>query len=264
MYKKVTFLPVFITILLLFWLASGCAPTYVPNALHTPLLYEKGEVEFNVHTGTNMVDAQVAVAVTENAQKKGGFAVMGNISASNREKKNGAGEITSKDKHFYGEGAVGHYWRLGEGAVVEAYGGYGAGNASAVGSYTFGSSTNIINAEGDLQRFFVQGDIGASTRFFEGGFATRISHVRFPTYMEDGVAIDNVSGTFFEPALFLRFGGGGSSKKSPNIKASMQFGLNIPFDKDVPFDFNIINLAVGVSVHLNRAYLKDRMRDIRK
>ena len=231
---------------------TSCAPTYLPNGLHTPLLYEKGEIEVNISTGTNQFDGQVAAAIANH------LAIMGNFASANFNDES-SGEFS---RHRLAEFAVGTFFPIGSAGSFEAYAGYGRGRGDSKDEGLISNNNTFITAEGNYNRLFLQTNIGVTTKFVEAGLGLRASHLSFSNYTENGTVFsDPPSALFIEPAMFLRLGGGSDQKW--NVKGFMQLGFSAPVAQEIEFDHQGLIVNLGVSFRFNRLYQKERIRDIR-
>ena len=228
---------------LILFLLTSCAPTYIPNALHVPLFYEKGEVEANISTGSNQVDAQVAIALTDH------LAIMSNFAWADFE---GPTE-PEFSQHQLAEFAIGTFFPIGNSGSFEVYGGYGRGKGNSTDEGLISNNSTYISAEGSYSRIFLQTNIGLNTDFLETGFGLRGSQVSFSNYTQNGTVFSNPPSAFFvEPALFLRMGGGDG--ENWNIKGFMAVGLSAPLKEVIEFDHQGLFFNLGLLFRFNKFY----------
>jgi hypothetical protein len=200
----------------------SCAPVYVPNTRNAALFRGAGEFQGSVHFGEG-IDAQGAVSVTNH------IGVMGNYNYVNRN--------TSEDddddkyvKHKFWEAAVGYYENSGK-ICYEIFGGYGKGEGTSLGNYSWFGQSKIL-ATGTYQRFFIQPSIGSNKNIFNWIVSTRISYVDFTKFSYDNqVATYNSPVLFFEPAFTGRINFG----QSP-IYSQFQTGFSFTTQGDTVFD----------------------------
>lgn len=224
---------------------QACAPTYFPNAVHSPMLFsnqvfDEKDVTFGAYLGTSGVDGQLAFAMNKS------FAMMFNTAISPR----------NKEYSYFGEVGIGNYHNFGRKQQLhfEIYGGGGLGFAKSIDSTSlFGSPSSKI-AEGNYSRFFIQPVFGLNKAAFETSIAVRTVLINHSKYIENSVEIDVPNAVFFEPAFNLRFGFGGEGFFE-NKKLSLQLGLPIALDSDkVLFDYEPIILNLGFIWRPKRDY----------
>lgn len=225
--KKIQ-LPYLLSIGLIAFLLGSCAPAYVPNVISTPLLSNKGEMQFSVNTGIAGFDPQFAYAVTDH------IGVMVNGSFANWT----SDSTDNYHKHKFLEIGTGYYTKLGESARFETFGGVGFGNLHANYSNDLWISRATVNST----RFFIQPTIGATTKVFDGSFATRVAYVSLTQDEIKG------SGIFLEPVLTGKIG-------YKNVKGVMQLGLSLPFNhNDLIFNYQPFIFSVGLQVNIGKLY----------
>ncbi len=222
-------------------LLLSCAPVYIPNAVHSPLFSEKGEIDFSGDIGSNGVDAQFAISPVNH------FALMLNGSYMN----DTPDDTSYQDYHWhlYGEAGAGYYMRFGSVLRFEAFAGFGMGEAETLDEYTFFETDQSILAKGYYQRAFIQPAIGAVTPIFEGGLALRMCYVHFSRFVandeeaviEEEVQEDNV---FLEPVLYARIGW-------KWIKFQIQGGFSYPVSKEIVFAHQPLLLSMGIHFHFD-------------
>ncbi len=217
-------------------LQSACAPVYVPNTRHTPLLDDKGEVHAAVHGGTNGADVQAAIAVSNS---------VGLVAAGSFGTNEGSGSLDADyHKHSYGELGLAYFKPFGKIGRFEALGGAGLGTAEAVNQYDF-FGPQEVQATGNYRKYFVQGNLGVETGALEAGVALRLAQVVFTEFEASNVTHDQTeSGTFFEPAAFARLGW-------KNIKLESQLGVSGLLQDEVAFDYETILFSLGIHFQFN-------------
>lgn len=218
----------FVTIGFVSLLLGSCAPAYVPNVISTPLLSNKGEMQLSVNTGIAGFDPQFAYAVTDyiGVMVNGSFANWTSDSTDNFH------------KHKFVEIGTGYYTKLGESGRFETFCGFGFGNLKAKYSNDLWISMATVNST----RFFVQPTIGATTKMFDGSFATRIVFVNLTQEDIKG------SGVFVEPVLTGKVG-------YKNVKGVIQLGFSLPFNhNDLIFNYQPFIFSVGLQVNIGKLY----------
>lgn len=227
-------------------LFSACNVAYIPNRHNVPLMQEKKDASISIST-TNL---QGAYAVTDN------IAVMGNVyfrenSWENNPDSNTTLNYDYQANRLLGELGVGYYKPLGENAVFELYGGGGLGNIG----FELKDSNPIYDREykANIQKLFIQPDIGFKSQYFDFVFSTRFSLVNFhdvdtTNYSISSLDSDNLYNLdkqpflFLEPALTLRFGykfikaytqGIVATKLNPEQINYRSFGVNVGIELDL-------------------------------
>lgn len=216
---------------MLSFLFGSCAPVYLPPAAHIPQFSKKGETQIAVHAGTNGADLQAAHSLGNS------FALMGTFSTNL-----GTGET---NQHIYGEIAGGFFKPTESIVRLSAYGGFGMGTATGESSWTFNGSVITDQASASLYRAFIQGNTGVSSGIVDFGLATRLVFIGV-SYSEKNfnpVPPETVTGFLVEPVLSLGLG-------SPVIKAVGQFGLSLPIEEQIDFEYNPILISLGLQFSL--------------
>ncbi|WP_375448317.1 hypothetical protein [uncultured Fibrella sp.] len=217
-------------------LCQSCRTVYTPNALNVPLLQEQGEIKLLVAPN----NYQAAYAVTD----KIGIIANGRVATSaNSSTINGAADnFDAKNTVF--EAGVGYYGRTGRNLTYELYGG---GGISQVGFHGTGSSVGK-NYDVSGMKFFVQPNIGFTSRGFDIAFSTRLSGLQFSTATGNYTATDlknnDLDGLaksthlFLEPAITLRGG-------YKYVKLQMQLGGSFKLTQAViPYNGLIANVGL--------------------
>jgi hypothetical protein len=106
-----------IVVVLVVFTLQACAPVYIPSARHTHQLDKKGEISAAVYSGTNGVDGQAAVAVSD----KVGILGAGSFGTNEEE---GSPDY---HRHSYGELGVEYFRAIGRIGRLELIGGGGLG-----------------------------------------------------------------------------------------------------------------------------------------
>ncbi len=222
---KFTILHIIAVIALATGLLPGCAPTYVPNVVNTPMLTNKGEFHANLNTGTAGFDPQLSYAITDN------IGVMLNGSLENRHRDS----TDSHHRHKFVEFGAGYFTKFSGLGRFETYVGYGRGTINAHYDFIFWESFSDVK----YNRIFVQPAIGISTRWFDGSFALRMAYV-------DIFQLNHrTDGFFMEPTVTVKLG-------YDYFKIVSQMGYSFPADNYVRFDYEPFMFSVGVQVTLGR------------
>lgn len=151
------------------------------------------------------------------------------------------GSFLTKDerKQYFREVGVGGYTGLAKSITLEMYVGYGYGTSSdTAGLVGFPSEFNR-SSYGAFNRWFLQTNIGYVSENFEGGFAMRVSNVKFTNLRDNYIPFTRSESTFFEPSFVGKIG-------SENLKfvGSMTFPMRI---SGAPlFGFDTFTISTGV------------------
>jgi len=205
-------------ILLGLLLLSGCAPIYVPGAVHVPLLHKAGDIHAALHGGTHGGQLDAAFAVTDYlAVRASGQAFAGSREDAQGTYLSGGGGISL----FYGgpkttEGAFAHGLRAS--ANLEVHG----GRSSGEGELTISNPPNPVVYSARWIRPALQGDVAYEWEYFALGAALRFSSIQI--WHDQGTELGGQSAslTSAEPVAFARFG-------TRAVKFQLQAGLSIPF-----------------------------------
>lgn len=207
---------------------SSCAPMYIPNKVNIPLLSHAGELQVGAFGATSGLDPQVTYAITNHV------AVMANGSFRNDEPDS---TTTNYHKHSFGELGVGYYKQLSDNLRFEVFAGYGGGNIEAL----YSNSLFSDYAKTKIKRFFIQPDVGFTTKVVDPGLAMRFVIVNATQ------ANQNITRAFLEPAVSLKAG-------FEYIKFVFQAGLSIPFQNDNMIEQEPFIAAVGIQAYLFKGY----------
>lgn len=222
-------------IIILLVIFSACAPVYIPNTHNAALFRGAGEFQGSVHLSEG-IDAQGAVSVSQH------IGLMGNYAYTNR---------TSSDvdndnyvHHQFWEGALGYYQNSDK-FCYEIFAGFGQGEGTSYGNYSWFSSTDT-EATGKYNRIFIQPSIGSNHRIFNWIATARISYVDFQSFTSDTQVITyNNPVVFFEPAFTGRIFFG----QSP-IYSQFQAGLSMTVEEQLPFDYEPFQFSIGFGFRL--------------
>lgn len=149
----------------------------------------------------------------------------------------------AKDKdnynnHFFLEGGIGYFLKMGKSGRFDCYAGYGWGRAEAT------TNNDTLHPRSDYHRFFIQPSIGIVTNYFDGAFSLRVAYVNFYNTLH----FSGQSKVFLEPVLTGKFG-------SKSLRFICQFGLSLPMSKIIEledsFEPIILNLGLQYSLRKN-------------
>lgn len=217
------------------FLATSCAPVYVPNARNAPLFRGGGEFQGSVQFGSG-IDVQAAASVTDH------IGLMANFATINR---NSGDDDADYLRHRILEGGIGYYSNTDK-LCYEVFAGFGKGEGTTYDNYDFINSTADVKATGHYNRFFFQPAIGTNNHIFNWCVAFRVSIVNLTDFTKDDVAYNppnNDPFIFFEPCFIgkLNFGDSG-------IYANFQSGFSLLSQNKAYFDYSPVNLNIGIGV----------------
>lgn len=219
------FNPFLVLLLLVALFLTSCQATYVTNPANIPLLSQDGEFQGGLAIAPNGFNGQLVWAPVEH------LALLAN----------GATFTTSDSvlepdfRRTFGEIGAGYWTRLNKYLRFESFVGTGWG------------ITGDIPQRDLYRRYFFQPNFGASTRYYDFGFAPRVSVVRF--IEQRGVANPieaERNGVFLEPILQGRLG-------YEEFKFQFQFGPLLELG-DAAFDFRRWNISFGVNLTLGKDF----------
>ena len=144
-----------------------------------------------------------------------------------------------KRKQYLREIGIGGYGKLDKTFTYEIYGGYGFATSSDTAGLTGIFSSLSRSSYGEFGRWFVQGNIGYVSENFEGGFALKISNVKFNVLRDNYISATTSEATFFEPVLVGKIG-------SENIKfvTSMTFPTRLNGTPLFGYDTFLITMGI--------------------
>ena len=206
---------------------NACAPAYVPNAINTPLLSNKGEIQASLNGGISGFDPQVAYALTDHV----GLALNGSF--ANRT----SDSTDNYHKHNFVELGAGYYSKLGLIGRFETFGGVGFGNTR--GDYSNELWSSYTNSS--FTRLYLQPGIGIATSPFDGSLAARLVFVNMKQGSQKG------TGFFLEPVVTLNMG-------FKYVKLFTQLGFSYPLKEEVEFNYQPFIFSVGLHAYLFRHF----------
>ena len=214
-------------------LCTSCSPEYIPNMVNSPMLSNQGEFQATVATGTSNFDAQTAFAVTDN------IGIMANGSFGNET------NDTTDDyhKHFFIEGGVGYYDKIGDKGRYEIYGGYGIGK---VDGFFENANFDSRRTDANYNRFFIQPGIGVSTGIYDGSFSPRFVLIQMNP---EGPGFDTGNyNVFVEPVFTSKIG-------FKYVKFVYQIGFSVPLgEQNLNFNHQTLIMNVGLNINFGRRY----------
>jgi len=226
---------------------TACSSIYVPNTRNVPLFRGAGEAQASVYL-TNGVDIQGALSFTDNLAAIGSYSFL----------KQNETDPTYTRKNSYGEFGLG-YFKNERSHRLELFVGYGMGKGTSLANYYFYASdfgVNNIVATGTFSRIFIQPTIATNKKNFNVAFTPRISLVDFKEFTSTGPPApaaqksevtktpDEKAYLFIEPALTGKFPLVG------NLNGIFQLGLAVPTNSDVYFDYEPLQLSLGIQLHV--------------
>lgn len=242
---KASRVPVFILLLsVLLVMVTGCAPVYVPNAVHTPMLEERGDVQVGGRVGafggTRGLDLQAAYAVTDKVGVSADFS-------------HGDEQPDDPDFHLhqFGEMGIGYFNDISSFAQFEVYGGYGRGQAESEDTYTF-FTTETIRAKGRYDRLFLQPALqvkGGPLHLYGAARLVRVNFHEFVSTEDSGPTrtVSDIQPVYFnEMAVGLGLGTG-------PFRIGLQSGISAPLSdpEDIEFDTQSVWISLGAQFRFN-------------
>jgi hypothetical protein len=224
-------------------LLSQCSPVYVPNTRNAPLFAKGGEFQGTMQVGTSGIDLQGAVSITDN------IALMGNYSYGNRNTdtlNNSSNDLNNYHKHKFYEGGIGYYKNEDQ-FCFEVFVGYGRGDATSYGTYSFFSSSQDEITTGKYNRIFLQPSFGLNKKVVHVAFSPRFSWVDFTefTNTKSNVTVDIEPKIFIEPAVTAKF-----NFLDNRFFGTIQVGVSTTLADNVIFDYEHFNVSTGLGFRL--------------
>ncbi len=223
-------------------LLSQCSPVYIPNTRNAPLLAKAGEFQGAMQFGTNGIDLQGSVAVTNN------LALMGNYSYGNRNTDTlYTNSRENYHKHKFYEGAIGYY-KNEERFCFEVFVGYGRGEGTSYGSFSSLTSSSQDRVAGKYSRIFFQPSFGINRKFVSFAFTPRFAMIDFSEFSiasSPVIIVDLDPKIFVEPAVTARF-----NFLDNRFFATIQIGVSTSLADNVPFDYEPFNISTGLGFRL--------------
>jgi len=253
------------TILLLFFgtlLLTGCVTLYKPNAVHSPLLKEKGELSTAASmgiSGSGLLNLQAAYAISNHT------GIMVNGMYHNRTSTS-ADSSVDRLNMFFGEAGAGYFTTFGsqKNGLFQCYGGGGSGYTKDKIYYPHQSDPSV---HANYFNLFVQPGVAYTSDNFEAALDLRANYVHMfniHAYLYDQFEFWNTDFKYYsgacldfmnlEPTITLKAG----SKK---LKGFFQFGAIIPtINSKSYFEVNtgsllvlpLIKMSLGINYTFGR------------
>jgi len=224
--------------ILIFMIASACAPVYVPNARNSPLFNKAGEFQGSMQLG-NGLDLQGAVSVTNH------IGLMANYSFADRN--SSYYDTDHEDEYHYHkffEGGIGYYENEGD-WCYEVFAGYGQGEGASYDEYEFWGGQSQ-RATGKFERYFIQPAFGLKKKIMHVSFIPRVSIVDFTEFSNDVVAypIDDNPKVFIEPAVMGRV-----NLMNSHLILTFQMGFSVPAGS-VYYEYRPFQFSTGMGFRI--------------
>ena|SRR5688572_25229860 len=234
-------------LLLAILIFSGCETLYIPNAVHSPMLTNKGEGHISTSIGligSGLANIDVAYAVTKHMgiMADGMYHYKSFIDPYNLQS---ADEQTSI---YYGSLGAGYYGKIGknENLVLQFYGGGGYGDTHM--HYDYETESDLT---ANYYNIYAQPGLVFKIKHVDFGFDCRVNYVQlynFNKYLYDYYFESQFPYLFrIEPNFTVMIGG-------KHLKGKLQSGFTIP-TYYYTSDFNvayIYKLNVGISYIFGR------------
>jgi hypothetical protein len=213
-------------------LLTGCVTLYKPNAIYSPLVKEKGDVNASASlgiSGCGLFNLQAAYAISDHA------GVMIDGMNHNKQTSRTSSSVTTVEKlHiFSGEIGAGYFTPFGDNkkGLFQCYSGIGYGN-SRDRIYDPNQPNPLISAK--YYSFFIQPGIAYTSKNFDVAFdlrANSVSLFNIHAYLYDQFEWWNTDFQFYsdttlyfmnlEPTITIKAGG-------EKLKGVLQSGATIP------------------------------------
>lgn len=217
-------------VLACFIVLQACKIAYVPNTFNSPLLRNKGDAQLNVLSGSSGLEAQTAVAVTDNM----GLMVNGQF----QQDKKVENDIEVTEKRKLVEGGIGYTKRFSDMGIFEIYAGGGVGQVPA----NFENITWNGPPEITFNRWFIQPALGFFNDWLDFSVVNRLSLVD----------IGPQKNWFYEPGIVGKIG-------YKRIRLVGCFGFSFPLrghDKRY-WDNQLLTISLGLHVNFGKRILED-------
>jgi hypothetical protein len=245
-----------ILIPIMFFIFTACVTLYKPNAIHSPILKAKGEINTSASlglSGSGLYNFQTAFAVSEHT----GIIIDGMY--HNRHISS-ADSSVEKLNIFFGEAGAGYFTTAGnKNRLFQCYSGLGYGSTS---DRIVSADQSVPEVKAEYFNIFIQPGIAFMNKYFNVALDLRANYVHLfniHAYMYDRFEFWNTDFKFFsdttltfvnlEPAVTIKSGG-------DKVKGVLQFGLTIPaINSKSYFDVNtssmmilpLINFSLGIN-----------------
>jgi len=241
---------------------TGCVTLYEPNAIHSPLLKEKKELNTSASlglSGCGLFNLQTAYAISNHT------GVIFDGMYHNRQVSS-ADSSVEKLNIIFGEAGAGYFTTFGnkKNGLFQCYsgGGYGITSDKMNNADQFYPEVNA-----KYFNIFIQPGLAFTSEYFEVAFDLRVNYVRLfniHAYLYDKFEWWNTDFKFYsdtaidfmnlEPAITIKVGDG-------KLKGVLQLGVTIPtINSNSYFDVNtssmlgvpLIKFSVGVNYTFGR------------
>lgn len=223
-------IPKLYCLLAIFLVFQGCKITYIPNTFNSPLLRNRGDAQFNAWAGSSGLEAQTAVAVTDNL----GLMVNGQFQQNKRTED----DVEVTEKRTLVEGAVGYTERFSDMGIFEIYAGGGVGKVPAkFRNITWDGPPDIT-----FNRWFIQPALGFCNDWLDFSVVNRLSLVD----------IGPQKNWFYEPGVVGKIG-------YKRIRLVGCFGFSFPLrgHDQRYWDNQFVTISVGLHVNFGKRILED-------
>jgi hypothetical protein len=213
----------------IFFICTACVTLYKPNAINSPLLHEKGELNTTASVGLSgigLFNAQAAYALTNHT------AVM--VDGMYHNRRTGSSDSSvEKLNMFFGEAGIGYFNTIGNDkkGLFQCYGGVGYGNSND----KIGSSRALYpEVSAKYYNIFIQPGLSLKYNSLEIAFDLRANYVHLfniHAYLYDQFAWWNTDFHFYsdtslyfvnlEPAITMKLG-------ESKLKGIFQLGMTLP------------------------------------
>jgi hypothetical protein len=244
------------------FISTSCVTLYKPNAIHSPLLKEKGEINTSASLGlggSGLSNLQAAFATSNHT----GIMIDGMYHTRNT---SSADSLVEKLNIFSVEAGAGYFIAIGnkKNGLFQCYGGAGFGITK---DKIYNAHQPDPEVSAKYFNIFIQPGFALTNTYFDVAFDLRANYVRLfsiHAYLYDKFDFWNTDFKFYsdtsvyfinlEPAVTLRAGG-------ENLKGFIQLGLIIPtINSNSYFDVNtsslmiapLIKFSVGISYTFGR------------
>jgi len=228
-------------------LLTGCVTLYKPNAIHSPLLKEKGELNTSAMlgvSGNGLTNLQAAYAVSNHM----GILVDGMY---HNKRKSSSDSSIEKLNIGFAEAGAGYFNTFGakKNGLFQCYSGAGLGKTKDI---IFNSDSHNPEASAKYFNLFIQPGVGFITKDLIVAFDLRANYVRLyniNAYLYDQFAWWNTEFTYYsnatldflnlEPVVTIKAG-------RERLKGIFQVGLIIPtINAKSYFDVNTSSMLIA-------------------
>ncbi len=231
-------------------LITGCVTLYKPNAIYSPLLKEKGDLNTSALlgiSGCGLFNVQAAYAISDHAG-----VIIDGMNHNRRTNRTSSSVTTVEKLHiFSGEVGTGYFTTFGDkkNGLFQCYGGIGYG-MSRDRIYDPNQPNPVVSAK--YYTFFIQPGIAYTSKNLDVAFdlrANSVSLFNIHAYLYDQFEWWNTDLQFYsdttlyfmnlEPTLTIKAGG-------DKLKGVLQFGATLPtINSDTYFKVNSSSLLMA-------------------